>query len=74
MKRVVFNEERCKACELCVAVCPRKIINLSERINRMGFRSAEVREQDKCTSCTLCARMCPHIAIEVYREGGAAVG
>ncbi len=67
MTRVLFNEERCKACEICVAVCPKKVISLSDRINRMGFRPAEVKEQDRCTSCTLCARMCPHIAIEVYR-------
>ncbi|MGE5485103.1 MAG: 4Fe-4S binding protein [Ignavibacteriales bacterium] len=67
MDRVVFNEDRCKSCELCVAVCPRKIIKLSDRVNRLGFRPAMAEDQEKCTSCTLCARMCPHVVIEVYK-------
>jgi 2-oxoglutarate ferredoxin oxidoreductase subunit delta len=67
LKRVVFNEDKCKACELCVVTCPRKIIRMADRINALGFRPAEVSDQEKCTSCTLCARMCPHVVIEVFR-------
>jgi len=66
-RRVVFDEERCKACGLCVDVCPKKIIGLSDRLNRQGYHPATVSEQDKCTSCALCARMCPDVAIEVYK-------
>jgi len=68
LERVVFNEDKCKSCELCVSVCPKKIIKkVSDRVNKLGFRPVAVEEQDKCTSCTLCARMCPHVVIEVYR-------
>jgi 2-oxoglutarate ferredoxin oxidoreductase subunit delta len=65
--RVVFAEDRCKSCGLCVNVCPRKIIFISERINALGYRPAAVTDQERCTSCTLCARMCPDTAIEVFK-------
>ncbi len=26
MAKVIFNEERCKGCELCTLVCPVKIV------------------------------------------------
>jgi 2-oxoglutarate ferredoxin oxidoreductase subunit delta len=65
--RVTFQEDRCKACELCVHFCPQKIIALSDRINKLGYHPAAAVDQDKCTSCTLCARICPDTAIEVYK-------
>lgn len=69
MKRVVFREERCKGCELCVEACPEDIIHLADRLNANGYHPAMVRDedQDKCTSCGLCARMCPDLVITVYR-------
>jgi len=70
--KVVFSEDRCKGCELCVAVCPQKIIFMADRMNSRGFRPATVIEMDKCTGCTLCARVCPDTVIEVYRDAPAA--
>lgn len=74
MQRVVFNEERCKGCELCTTVCPRKIIFMADRLNKQGFHPATVEEQDKCTSCAICARICPDMVIEVYKEDEAEKG
>lgn len=65
--RVVFAEDRCKACELCIAVCPQDIIRLADRINKGGYRPAFVTEQEKCTSCTACAVICPDHVISVFR-------
>jgi 2-oxoglutarate ferredoxin oxidoreductase subunit delta len=67
VKRVVFNEERCKGCELCTVVCPKEIIKMAERINSHGYHPAEVVDQDKCISCGICAQMCPDVVIKVYR-------
>lgn len=68
-KRVVFKEDHCKSCELCIGVCPTKIIHLRESLNKQGYRPAFVadEDQDKCISCALCARMCPDAVIEVFR-------
>jgi 2-oxoglutarate ferredoxin oxidoreductase subunit delta len=68
LARVSFQEERCKGCQLCMPVCPEKIITMSEHINSMGYHPAGVKEQDKCTGCTLCALVCPDMVIEVEKE------
>ena len=69
MAKVVFNEERCKGCELCISACPKKIVRLANRFNSKGYRPAEVAEQDQsqCIGCAFCARMCPDVVIEVYK-------
>ena len=67
MAKVVFQEDRCKGCELCVAACPKKILRLSERINKGGFNPAEIIDQEACIACAFCARMCPDAVIEVYK-------
>ncbi|MGN1059510.1 MAG: 4Fe-4S binding protein, partial [Clostridia bacterium] len=39
MAKVVFFEEKCKGCYLCVTACPNKIIKVAEdRMNAKGFR------------------------------------
>ena len=46
MKKVIFNEERCKSCELCVSVCPKKILRISDdKMNEKGYKPAEIFEQ-----------------------------
>ncbi len=65
--RVVFNEDVCKGCGLCVSVCPKNIISLADYLNGKGYRPATVLEQDKCISCQSCAIICPDQVISVYR-------
>lgn len=67
MAKVVFNEERCKGCELCINACPKKIIHLADHFNANGFRPAEVTNMAECIGCAFCARMCPDVVIEVYK-------
>jgi len=67
--KIEINRELCKGCNLCVGVCPHKIIELSMgQFNRRGHHPAIVTDMDKCTACTLCAVICPDVAITVYRE------
>lgn len=66
--RVIFDEERCKGCELCTTVCPKGIVVMaSDRINSKGYHPAMVVEMDKCIGCAFCARICPDVAIEVEK-------
>lgn len=68
MPRVTFAEERCKGCELCVSVCPKKIVEMDKnRINKKGFHPAQVLEMDKCIGCAFCATICPDTVIEVEK-------
>ena len=66
-KRVIFKEEICKGCELCINVCPTNVIKVSEKINVKGYHPAIVENQDGCISCAACARICPDSVITVYR-------
>jgi 2-oxoglutarate ferredoxin oxidoreductase subunit delta len=66
--KVTFNSEACKGCELCVSVCPKKIIKLNkETINSKGYNPAHVVNEDECIACGSCAIMCPDSAIKVER-------
>ena len=68
MARVTFDDERCKGCELCTTVCPKKIVVMSkDRLNSRGYHPAEVLEMDKCIGCAFCATMCPDTVIEVEK-------
>lgn len=68
MPKVIFNEDRCKGCELCVQVCPKKIVIMAkDRINKKGFHPAQVIEMEKCIGCAFCATTCPDTVIEVEK-------
>lgn len=82
MSRVVFLEERCKGCRLCVDACPAGILRPSGRFNSQGYEVMEAVIEEgtetggQCTGCASCAIMCPDTAIRVFRsakkQGGAA--
>jgi 2-oxoglutarate ferredoxin oxidoreductase subunit delta len=65
-KRVVVEAGRCKGCEICLAVCPRNALAMSQKLNPKGYFVVELRAGDDCTSCGLCALMCPDVALRVY--------
>lgn len=67
MAKVTFNEEKCKGCELCTVVCPKKIVKMSEKINSKGYHPATVEEMDKCIGCAFCANICPDCVITVEK-------
>jgi 2-oxoglutarate ferredoxin oxidoreductase subunit delta len=68
MAKVIFDEDSCKGCELCVTACPKKIVVMAkDRINKKGFNPAQVIEMDKCIGCAFCATMCPDVVITVEK-------
>jgi 2-oxoglutarate ferredoxin oxidoreductase subunit delta len=69
MKSIIFNEEKCKGCELCITVCPKKIVALNkDKINKKGFHPAGVTDINLCTSCAQCAIICPDVVIKIEKE------
>ncbi|HWQ58652.1 MAG TPA: 4Fe-4S dicluster domain-containing protein [Clostridia bacterium] len=65
--KVTFERDRCKGCELCVAVCPKRIIRMDASTNAKGYHPAAVERMEECTGCAACARMCPDSVITVER-------
>jgi 2-oxoglutarate ferredoxin oxidoreductase subunit delta len=56
---VAFYHDWCKACGICMAFCPKKII-LADRNGK-----PVVEEADKCIGCRFCELHCPDFAITV---------
>ena len=67
MAKIVIDEERCKGCGLCVLVCPRNLIIISERLNKKGYHPARQAKGTECIACGFCYLICPDVAIEVYK-------
>jgi len=63
---VVIDVETCKGCELCIPVCPPKVLEMSSEVNAIGFRYP-LLVRDGCTGCELCAEICPDYCFDVYR-------
>jgi len=68
MAKVTIKEDLCKGCGLCVSVCPRKILKISESvINKRGYSPVECFRPEDCIGCAFCATMCPDCVITVER-------
>ena len=46
--------DRCKACELCISVCPKDVLALDESVvNALGYHPIRLTDAAACTSCAL---------------------
>ena len=62
-----ISVDRCKGCGLCVAVCPKGILELDPWfVNDLGYHPVGLIDAATCTSCALCARICPDSVFAVY--------
>ena len=59
---IEVNRDFCKGCGICVAFCPKQVLELDDH------EKAVVKRLEKCNACTLCELRCPDIAIEVRSE------
>lgn len=67
--RVTIDTEVCKGCGLCVASCPRDVLEMDEgALNAKGYNPARVRDIGDCIACAMCAVICPDSAIKVEKE------
>jgi len=65
--RIEFDFEQCKGCQLCTTVCPVNILQMSDKLNKKGYKLPFITNPDLCTGCANCAIMCPDSVISVYR-------
>jgi len=63
MSNFVINEKWCKGCGVCVALCPKKVLELKNN-------KVSVANEEACIRCRLCEYRCPDFAIFV-KEGKA---
>jgi 2-oxoglutarate ferredoxin oxidoreductase subunit delta len=65
---VAIDAALCKACGICIGVCPKDVLEAS----RHGV--AGVERPEDCTACRICELHCPEFAIRVRvpaRSGAA---
>ncbi len=57
----VIRQNWCKGCNICVAYCPKKVLELR------GGKVFAARWED-CIGCRMCELRCPDFAIEVHER------
>lgn len=69
-KRFVITVSRdcCKGCQLCITVCPKKVLGRSRTLNCKGHQHAEALRPTDCIGCLQCADICPDAAIQIDVE------
>ena len=63
--KVKIDIEACKACGICISICPKKILRPSSDINKKGYNYVICIDINSCTACAACAAMCPDSALSV---------
>ena len=68
MFKVTVSEVYCKGCSLCVVMCPKDIMALSEVMNDKGQHTAYCKDPAACVGCKSCGLVCPDAAITIEKE------
>jgi len=66
-----IDEERCKGCGLCVAFCPKKVLEISSNVSPKGYFPAYQARPENCIYCSICCTMCPDVAITISETADA---
>ncbi len=66
-----LDPERCKGCGLCTAVCPKKVLDMADKVNSKGYFPAYQKNPGDCVFCTTCCMMCPDVAITISETEAA---
>ena len=60
--KVGVNKAWCKGCSLCMGVCPKSVLEMSDRMK--SFPSHE----ENCIGCRQCENICPELAITIKED------
>ena len=68
-KKLVLNAAWCKGCGICVAFCPKNVLDIQNE-------KVMIKNEADCVYCGQCEQRCPDYAIYVEKteEGGAING
>ena len=63
--KITVIQNRCKGCQFCVELCPKKNLKQSKDYNPKGYRFVYSEDDRECINCGLCEIVCPDFAITV---------
>ena len=64
VKQLLLHTERCKSCGYCVRTCPKNALEMSGKLNKIGYEYVLVNPQ-LCVCCGSCYVVCPDIVFEI---------
>ncbi len=62
---VWFDDTRCKACDICVAVCPAGVLSMKQEPTSTLGAMLSIEFPEACIGCNECELACPDVAIYV---------
>ncbi|CAA6815965.1 MAG: 2-oxoglutarate oxidoreductase, delta subunit, putative (EC [uncultured Campylobacterales bacterium] len=65
---VWVNTNNCKACNICVTLCPAGVLGMIEADTSILGSTISVDYPDSCIGCNACELSCPDFAIYVSRK------
>jgi len=66
--KLTIDKDACKGCGLCVTVCPKNILKLSDtELNAKGYNPVEITDMAACIACASCAKMCPDYVFTIEK-------
>ena len=65
----LIESDSCKGCGLCIDVCPKKVLAISQEVNSKGYFPIYQANPEDCVHCTTCCIMCPDAAISIVEAG-----
>jgi len=60
---ILVIEDRCKGCSFCIELCPKDVLEESEKLNVRGVHPPQVKDIELCVGCGICEELCPDFAI-----------
>ncbi len=60
--KIAYNREKCIGCQMCIRVCPAKVIEFLPEVKKIRMHVA------RCTFCAQCVDACPVNALDVSPE------
>lgn len=63
-----IDAKLCKGCGLCVAMCPKNVLELSDNVSAKGYFPVYQARPDDCIYCAICCTMCPDVAIIIEKN------
>lgn len=65
---VWVDEQRCKACNICVSYCPAGVLAMRDDVHAVLGQMIEVVHPEACIGCSECEAHCPDFAIMVAKK------
>lgn len=60
--KIAYDREKCIGCQLCIRVCPAKVIEFKPEVKKIRMHVA------RCTFCAQCVDVCPVAALSLSPE------